>query len=241
MARVGMRSPDLIPLAPATLLYHVKAEAVIAMLLAVRHRTVALVGTLTAVVVAVVYWQDAGDDLARAVVSMMLGVLTAVAASRAFAGGGARESAWSAPGTRMVVAFGRWFGCMTILVPVAALASAIVGQDAGSAQFGVALVRLLVQLAGLTGFSMLAASFIGASGGAGLGMGLALWGGLPPEAYATLFGEGLIADVTVHVWRSLPLQWRAAGTPRDLESLAVSAVWVGLLMAIIPVAVRHDA
>lgn len=185
----------------------------LAVLLALRHRTVRLAAALAAVVLLLAALRRATDSVggSEATALVVAGSLGAVAASRLLGSrtalGALRNAAapwWLPPGARLA-------GVALLLVPVVGVATAALvgsgGDSDGPIRFGgVVWVASTACAAGTLALS----PFLGASVSGSLGL-LAVWfGGIPPSAMHNLFsGWTVVQRPVVLLWNTLPLGWRA--------------------------------
>lgn len=206
-----------------------KAEVVLAVLLAVRHRTVGLAGLLAVVTVLAAHGQ-AGTTL------VVAGSLAAVAASRILARGPALTAArWSAA-PAWFAPVGRLVGIWVLVLPViVAVSVAFPASDGGPSGLrlgmvaGVYTAAVAAVTAGLTPFAGATAA-----GAAGL---LAVWlGAIPPAGMAAMLRDlPFLQRPTVLLWNVLPLDWRAARWLRaeTAGDAALLVAWIvgGVLLA----------
>ncbi len=215
---------------PSVMPARLKAEVVLAVQLATRHRTVRLVSVL-GVIVLVAGWLDRAEAAGTVASSVFLvpGAVAVVAASRVLAPGAAVASAERAANAWWVAPLGRLVG-VALITAAAAAATVVTLVDAQAAPMWLLLV-VCGQCVALAGIVMIVSPVWGASAGGASGLLFTLLGPLPPSSVAALLPDGSAMErVGVFLWNSLPLAWRGmraieAGLARDTMLLAV---WIGV-------------
>jgi hypothetical protein len=204
----------------------VKAEAVLALQLALRHRAVRLAAGLAAV--ALVLSGDAGA--AGALLVLAAGAVGVVAASRPLAPGPAWHAARRAAALPLTVATGRAIGLGLLIFAVAAAALPILaGGAAGGAAWWALGLAVLGGLA-LSALVLPLAPVLGASAAGAVGLILLLAGQLPPTTVWGLSARWpAVRAPLVLAWNVLPLPWRVEqGAAGDI---ALLALWIPLGVA----------
>lgn len=192
------------------LLVALKAEAVLGLLLVVRHRAVRLTGLLAAVITALAAARPAENGRTSQTVLLVGGSLAAVAATRLLASGAALTAArwvggpgWLAPGGRLV-------GAMLVVVPCTAVSALLLARPGATDSLGGLVPVVVVYSAAIGALALALTPLLGASSAATCVL-LAAWlGGAPPATVAMAlspwpYARGLI----LWLWKGLPLEWRA--------------------------------
>lgn len=212
-----------------------KAEVVLGLLLAVRHRSVRLVLGFGVLIVALTASRGAGGGGgAEAAVLLVGGAVAVVAASRALARGAALEAARRSGGVWWLAPLGRLGGVLLIGIPTVLGAAVVLAPGARAAGHTVAAGVLYA--AAVAAPVMALAPLVGASGAAACGFLAVVMGSVPPSAVAaSLAGWPAVAAPVVTLWNVLPLEWRAARWLRagGVHDPVVLAVWMvaGVLLA----------
>lgn len=214
-----------------------KAEVVLGVLLAVRHRTVRLVLLLALVAITLAALSEArgSGDMERTVL-VAGAMVAAVAASRPYAPGAALFSARCAAGRWWLAPVGRLTGVWLVALAVILLGTVLLSDGPGaSAALRLAFAAALYAAA-LGAATLGVTPFVGATGAGSIGIMAAWFGPFPPSAVALLFDDlPYVQRPLVLLWNVLPLDWRAsrwlrAGTGEDVLLLLA---WVvgGILLA----------
>jgi hypothetical protein len=185
-----------------------KAEAVLGVLLAVRHRTVRLAGFLALVVVPLSAMTGGSASSRQQLVLIIGGSLAAVAASRLLAPGAAVTAARRAASAWWIAPVGRLAGVWLLIVPIIGLTAAILAD--GPVQAARVVVAASLFSAAVGAVTLALAPLLGASGSGALGL-LAVWfGTIPPSGMLQMLsGWPYVQRPVVLLWNVLPLDWRA--------------------------------
>jgi hypothetical protein len=211
-----------------TIAAQVKAEAVLALHLALRHRAVRLTGLL--LVVALGLARDQGGGLSGLV--LLGGVLAATAAARPLAPGPAFHTARRAAANAVVTVLGRLAG-VTLLLLVATLLATLMGGARNPASIGHVVMAMTAILA-IAAPVLALAPLIGASGAAGMGILATLFGQLSPTALSVMLERWpLVRDGAVLLWNVTPLGWRADRWEAQggWADASLFVLWIGLGVA----------
>lgn len=220
----------------ATLLA-IKAQAVFAVLVTVRHRTVRLALVLSGVVmVSDAIQRRAGSAPAVGTLFVVAGWLAAVAASRLLAPGAALEAAWRSSGRWWLAPAGRLVGLLTLVVPVTWAAAILLATEWGAwAPLLSACAGAALYAAALGAFVLALPPAVGATAAGALGVTLAVFGMVPPSEVARLTDAWpLVQRPVVLLWNWLPLGWRATHWMRYGGAHHVGALllWIGAGVAL---------
>jgi len=215
----------------------VKAQAVLAVLVTTRHRTVRM-AMVSATVIVLFEAVRVGSGLSQSgsTVLVVSGWLSAVAASRVLAPGAALDAARRVAGPWWLAPAGRLLGTMALVVPVTWVAASLLTSGSGAWP---ALVRICVGAAlyasALAALVMALPPLWGATAAGTLGLLLAVLGVVPPSGMAQLTESWpLVQRPVVLLWNSLPLGWRATHWMQygGARHLAILALWVGAGVAL---------
>lgn len=204
-----------------------KAEVVIGVLLAVRHRTVRLAGLLAVALMVFASWGEGASATRLQLVLVVCGTLATVMASRVLAPGEALVAARRAAATWWVGAAGRLCGVLLLIAPVTWVAALV--QGGGIHEVARVAWVAWVYSAAIGAVTLALSPAVGASGAASLGLAGVWLGGLPPSGiHQLLSGWDYVRRPVVWLWNVLPLDWRAIrwGSAGGLEDPLVFAAWV---------------
>lgn len=189
-----------------------KADVVLAVQLASRHRTPRLAAVLAAVLVVLLRLLStpAGATAPHAAVLLVAGTLSAAAASRAVSPGAAIVACRRAAPSWWIPPVGRLAGVLTVVLAAVGVAIAALYLPQRTAAAARLLVAAAWYSAAVVGLTLALTPLVGSSAAATLGLLTAWFGAVPPSALAaSLSGWQVLKTSALLAWHLLPLPWRA--------------------------------
>ncbi|HWP36173.1 MAG TPA: hypothetical protein VNL18_01345 [Gemmatimonadales bacterium] len=204
-----------------------KADVVLGAQLVSRHRAPRLAALLAlALLVATVADRPTPAATRVPLACVVVGVLTAVGASRVFAPGGALAAARAAAGHWWIAPAGRLLGALAVIMPIGlAGASLLVVPGIPSSAVPRLSGILLLYGAVTAAFTAAWTPLVGSSVAAATGLITAWVGAVSPSGLLALLNAWpIVARPLVSLWNVLPLPWRAIrwferGGPEDIALL----------------------
>jgi hypothetical protein len=191
-----------------------KAEIVFGLQLVLRHRAPRLALLLAAALIVLILAGSTGESplVRRDTIVLIGGVLATVAGSRVLVIGAPLNSVQSTASPWLLAPTGR-LAAIVLFTSVPVLAAALFTMGArGSVLLAIQVAAQATLFAAALAAPVMALTpLMGASGAAGLGLLVALFGAVPPsEVAAALSSWPVLRNLAVLCWNTLPLPWRAS-------------------------------